>query len=72
MPLELTGHSQMHAPAASIGFELRHEVFASPRPSSDRGTLQACHKLIDTAWACDGSRTADFDFCDFKRIKTVR
>jgi hypothetical protein len=72
MPLELACHAQMHAPAASIRFELRHEVFAPSRPVSDRGTLQARHKLIDTTGACDCPRTADFNLFDFEGIETVR
>jgi hypothetical protein len=70
--LKLAGHSQMHAPATSIGLELCHEVFASARPGSDRGTLQARHKVIDSARTRDCPRTADFDFSNFKRFKTVR
>lgn len=71
MPLELSGHPEMHSPHALVRLQVGHEVFAPSPPVPDSRTFQSCDELLGTSWAGDRPRPADFHLCDLEVSETV-
>ena len=71
MPLELSGHPEMHSPHAPVRLQFGHEVFAPSPPVPDSRTFQSCDELVRTSRAGDGPRPADFNLCDLEVSETV-
>ena len=77
MPLELSGHAQMHSPAptglSGVGMQqLSDQIFAASSPVANRLTSKPPAKGCRTPGAGHSSLAEDFGLLDDKRLKTAR
>ena len=77
MPLELTGHAQVHPPVTTgltglSVMQLSHQILAPAAPLADVPALQSSAETLGSTWACNRPFSQDLKVLNHKGLKTGR